>query len=83
MIGGDPSLGDLTDWPSWTKTFYNAPAVVSYKVRDITDMIWDPASASAIRRAIEDKAGGWPMDRQLHQRLRHHRQSREAAHERK
>lgn len=58
MIGGDPSLGDLTDWPSWTKTFYNAPAVVSYKVRDITDMIWDPASASAIRRAIEDKAGG-------------------------
>lgn len=58
-VGGDPTLGDLTDWSDWVKTFYNAPAQVAYKLRPITDLISDPGIANAVGDAVVAYAGGY------------------------
>lgn len=47
MLGGDTQLG-LSDWNEWLKTFYNSPALVSFKVRPISDLVDPPALAEAI-----------------------------------
>ena len=55
MVGGDPT--DLTDWSAWEKTFYNAPAQVSYRVAPISNIVMtsDPGRANAINLAVADR----------------------------
>jgi len=38
LEGGDPRLG-LTDWKAWIKTFYQAPAMIEYTLREVTELL--------------------------------------------
>ena len=40
LEGGDPRLG-LTDWKAWIKTFYQAPAMIAYTLREVTELLPD------------------------------------------
>lgn len=40
LKGGDPRLG-LTDWKAWIKTFYQAPAMIEYTLREVTELLPD------------------------------------------
>lgn len=63
IIGGDPTLSsDLTNWNAWLPTFYNAPAQVSYKVRELSALINDPVIATAVDNALTAYAGGLVTD---------------------
>lgn len=59
IVGGDPTLGDLTDWKQWLPTFYQAPAMVSYRVRPVSTLITDPIIAGAVNNALQEFAGGF------------------------
>ena len=41
LAGGDPTVAgaNLSNWAAWEKTFYNAPAMISYQVRPISDVL--------------------------------------------
>lgn len=58
IVGGDPTLAELTDWDKWLPTFYNAPAMVSYQVRPVSDMIEDPVARDAVNNAMQAYVGG-------------------------
>jgi len=52
LEGGDPRLG-LTDWKAWIKTFYQAPAMIEYTLREVTELL--PAEKKSNVATIVDQ----------------------------
>jgi hypothetical protein len=58
LTGGDPM--DLTDWETWEKTFYNAPAMIAYTLRPISEIVRvfvNSTIASNVDKAVAQLTG--------------------------
>jgi len=61
VSGGDPT--DLTNWETWEKTFYAAPALIRYTLRPVSELLPQgmEAIANNVDRAVTEYAGAAAM----------------------